>query len=138
MSFKLRYAVRSAVAGLKGAIELNQAFIGGRLLGAFIAKDFLKKEEVEQWVVDQEDDLFMVLGVLEGMEKGAPFLHNAYYHYSKAQAIFTCVYKRYWRVKSYIKVEASGKTKEKANIVDCTKFERPDCRNRDKCTDMTE
>ena len=138
MSFKYRLAQEIMIAGLLGAVDLNEAFIGGRLLGAFIAKDLLTKEEVEQWVIDQDKNLFYALGVLEGMKIKTPWLYNAYYHYVKTQAIATCVFKRYWHVKTYIKVEATGKTKEKAAITDCQKFERPDCRDRDLCTDMTE
>ena len=138
MSFKYHYAKLGIIHGLQGAVDLNEAFIGGRLLGAFIAKDLLSKEEVEKWVNDQDKNLFYALGVLEGIKIGAPFLYNAWYHYTKAQAIATCVYKRYWRIKTYIKVEATGKTPEKADITDCQKFERPDCTNRDTCTTMFE
>ena len=121
-----------------GAVDLNEAFIGGRLLGAFIAQDLLSKEEVEEWVNDQDKNIFYGLGVLDGLKVNAPWLYNAWYHYLKAQAIATCVYKRYWRVKTYIHVETTGKTKEHAAICDCQKFERPDCTDRDKCTTMFE
>jgi len=138
MSFKFRYAKKLLIRGLQAAAELNQAFIGANLLGAFIAKDYLKKEEVEEWVEKQEKYLFYALGTLEGIRIRAPFLYNAFYHYTKSQAIATCVYKRYWRVKTYIKEEATQKTEEKADIGTCTRFEAPECLYRDVCTTMTE
>jgi len=138
MSFKMRFAARLPILGLKAAVELNQAFVGGSLLGAFIAKDYLKKEEVEEWVEKQEEQLFYALGALEGLKLRAPWLYNAYYHYTKSQAIATCVYKRYWRVKTYIKVEATQKTKEKAAVGTCTRFEAPECTDREICTSMEE
>ena len=138
MSFKLRWAHRLFVIGLQGAVELNQAFIGGSLLGAFVSKDFLQKEDVEEWVEKQEKYLFYALGTLNGLKVRAPWLYNAYYHYTKSQAIATCVYKRLWNVKTYIKVEATQKTEEKAEIGECTKFEAPECTDRDKCTTMEE
>ena len=138
MSFKLRYAKRSFIMGLKATTELNQAFIGGSLLGAFVSQDYLEKEDVEEWVERQEKQLFYALGALEGLKVRAPWLYNAYYHYTKAQAIFTCVFKRYWRVKTYIKVEETEKTEEKADVGVCTKFEAPECPYRHICTTMTE
>jgi len=138
MSFKYRFAKRSIVAGLQGAVDLNEAFIGGRLLGAFVSGDLLSKEDVETWVNDQDHDIFYGLGVLDGLRLKAPWLYNSYYHYLKAQAIHTCVWKKIWHVKTYIKVEATGKTEESAAITDCQKFERPDCTDRDECTTMFE
>lgn len=138
MSFKMRFATRLPIIGLKGATELNQAFIGGSLLGAFISKDYLQKEDVEEWVERQDKQIFYALGYLEGIKVSAPWLYNAYYHYTKAQAIATCVYKRYWNVKTYIKVEATQKTREKADVGVCTLFEAPECTDRDLCTSQTE
>lgn len=138
MSFKLRYAKRSFLIGLDAAVELNQAFIGGSLLGAFISQDYLSKEEVEEWVQRQEEYLFYGQGALEGIKLTAPWLYNAYWHYLKAQAVATCVYKRYWRVKTFIKVEETGKTEEKATAGECTLLEAPECRKRDMCQDTTE
>jgi len=138
MSFKYRYAERLMIAGLQGAVDLNEAFIGGRILGAFISEKLLKKEDVEDWVNDQDHDIFYALGVLEGLRLKAPWLYNAYYHYVKSQAIATCVYKKFWHAKVYIHVDKTGKTPEKAAITDCQKFERPDCTDRDKCTTMFE
>lgn len=138
MSFKYKFAQNMLINGLQGIIDLNDAFIGARLLGAFISQDYLTKEEVEKWVNDQDHDLFYFLGYLEGLKLRVPWLYNAFYHYAKTQAMATCVYKRYWRVKTYIHVDETGKTPESAAIVDCQKFERPDCTNRDECTTMTE
>mgnify|MGYP000014566198 CR=1 FL=1 len=138
MSFKFRYAKRSFIMGLQAITELNQAFIGGSLLGAFVAKDYMEKEDVEEWVEKQEKQLFYALGALEGLKIRAPWLYNAYYHYTKSQAIATCVYKRYWRVKTFVKVEGTKKTEEKANVGTCTKFEAPECPYKHICMSMSE
>lgn len=138
MSFKMRFATRLPIIGLKGATELNQAFIGGSLLGAFISKDYLQKEDVEEWVERQDKQIFYALGYLEGIKVSAPWLYNAYYHYIKAQAIFTCVLKRYWKVKTFIHVEATQKTEEKSNIGECTLLEAPECTKLPDCLNMEE
>jgi len=138
MSFKLRYSKRLFVLGLQAASELNQAFIGGALLGAFVAQDYMQKEDVEEWVEKQEKYLFYALGTLDGLKVRAPWLYNAFYHYTKSQAIFTCVFKRIWRVKTYIKVEATQKTEEKAEIGECTLFEAPECLYEHICKSMSE
>lgn len=138
MSFKYRLATAMMINGLQGIVDLNEGFIGGRILGAFISEDYMTKEDVEDWVDKQDHDLFYFLGYLEGLKFRVPWLYNCFYHYGKTQAMMTCVYKRYWKVKTYIHADKTGKTKEHAAICDCQKFERPDCLDRDKCTTMTE
>lgn len=138
MSFKFRFARKLLVTGIQQAVELNQAFIGAQLLAGWIAKDLYQKEDVEEWVERQEHYLYVALGILEGIKFTAPYLYNAYYHYIKAQAIFTCVLKRYWKVKTFIHVEATQKTEEKSNIGECTLLEAPECTKLPDCLNMEE
>jgi len=135
---KVMMAQHLAIAGLEGVTELMQAQIGGMLMGAFVAKDLMDKQEVEEWVEHIEKLLFYAQGGVEGTMDVLPPLGRAMWYYLKAQAIMVCVYKRYWGVKTYVKVEGNEKIPERADVGVCTLLEAPECREYDKCNSMVE
>lgn len=105
--------------------DLLEARINGRILGAFISKDVMNYDQVEDWIKGQEEDLFFASGYLKGLMISQPWLFIPMAHYTKAQGIATCYYKLHWRAKVYIIVEGTIKNPKKISEGFCTCLESP-------------
>jgi len=134
---KIAMAQHLMVAGTGAIMELLEAEIGGALMGAFVAKDLMGKEDVEEWIQFIDEKLFYASGAIQGFRDVGLFFDKPMWCYIKSQAIFACVYKRYWGAKTFIRVEENEKIPEKADVGTCTLLEAPECRDMDRCNDMT-
>lgn len=134
---KIALAQNMAVAGAGGIAELLEAQIGGALMGAFVAKDLMGKEDVEQWLEHIEKFMFYASGGVVGAMELSETIGHVFWVYLKAQAMFVCVYKRYWGAKTFIRVEGNQKIPETANVGTCTLLEAPECKEMELCNDMT-
>lgn len=105
--------------------EYLEQNINGRILGAFISKDIMELNEVEEWIQGQEKDLFMATGFLKGLLISQPWLFIPFYYYTRAQGIATCYYKLHWNAKTYVVVEENVKTEKKTSSGFCTCLEAP-------------
>lgn len=112
--------------------------VNGRILGAFIAKDDMTYEEVEDWIKKQEEQLFVLSGYVLGLMVNVPWLGMPFRHYLKAQGIATCYYKLHWRTKVYIIVEGTVKNPKKISEGFCTCLESPTALDPEKFLDATE
>jgi len=113
------------------------AKINGRILGAFISKDLMTYQEVEDWIQGQEEDLFMVTGYVEGLKVSQPWLYRVMGLYTKAQGIATCYYKLHWNTKTYIIVEGTVKNPKKISEGFCTCLESPKATDEESWLDPT-
>lgn len=135
---KVALAQNIAVSGAGAIMELLEAEIGGALMGAFVAHKLMQKEHIEKWLEQIEKKLFYATGAVQGFREIGLFFDDAMWAFVKSQAMFVCVYKRYWQAKTFIRVEGNEKIPEKANVGECTLLEAPECPWMIRCNDMTE
>lgn len=108
--------------------DLLEARINGRILGAFISKDYMTYDDVQEWIQGQTEDLFYVSGYVRGLAVGLPPIYPPMKHYTKAQGMATCYYKFHWATRVWIEVEGTLKNLHKVAEGWCTCLESPKAR----------